>query len=126
MGGGLKPLEGSRSRVWRKRGNSIDFIDHHFDLPDIARTERREPKQRTRADSKASLLLLYTSSIRMQTPRGQFATYAALPYSGGAFACAGLGAGCACATAGLGVAGLGAGCSRAAAGLGAGLGAGCA
>ena len=42
--------EGSRSRAGRARGNSIAFIDHHFDLPDIARKERREPKQQTRAD----------------------------------------------------------------------------
>jgi hypothetical protein len=40
-----KPLVGGRTR-----GNSIAFIDHHFDLPDIARKERREPKQQTRAD----------------------------------------------------------------------------
>jgi hypothetical protein len=64
--------EGSRSRAGRARGNSIAFIDHHFDLPDIARKERREPKQRTRADRKNKP----TSSL-LRVSRG------ALPYSGG-------------------------------------------
>ncbi len=81
-------------KTWSDDGWWISKILDYFDLPDIARKERREPKQRTRADIKVNPLLLYFEQTDANTSRSvRYLRGSSL--LGGAFSCAGLGAGCA-------------------------------